>query len=190
MEYLKTTEGEKKIKQLSRGIALLIILEIAVILLQGWQASDSYAHLQVSMQTTKSLTRIEFIVSNALILINTAIVIYIASRFFRKIPLEPLSYLWGIRAGFLVFIVSCFLGEFLLYRYGQSPPNPHHFGLPFTQFASARSNLISLHFLGLHYLQLLPICCYFLRDRLGKFLSLSSTAIYLGACLFFIRLII
>ncbi len=39
LEYLKTTLGEKKIKQVSRWITLLIIIEMVVILLQSWQGS-------------------------------------------------------------------------------------------------------------------------------------------------------
>lgn len=186
MEYLKSTLGEKKIAQISCWVATLILLEMGAISLQSWQMSDNYNHLQFPMQTTQSISSVLHIFSIVTILITTAVLIYIASQFFRKIPLKPLSYLWGIRTGFLMFIFSCFLGGFLLHHYGQVPPDPQHIGFPFAPSSSTRVNLISLHFLGIHFLQLLPISGYFLRDRIGKSFIIFSAVFYLAACLFFL----
>lgn len=182
LEYLKESIGEKKIRQISRWIASLIIIEVIVVMLQSWQASDSYMDLQFSAQTTEYLSKIFHFIGNVTILINTMVAVYICFCFFRNIHLKPFSYLLGIRVGLLVFIVSCILGVFLLGHYGQVPPDPVHIGLPFTHLSSLRSNLITIHFMGIHYLQLLPLCGYFIPDKKGIILILSLAVVYVCLC--------
>lgn len=166
MEYLKGVWGEKKIKTISQWLALLILFEMIVILLQS---ALSYTNMML------------YHLANLFILLNTALLIYIAAQFFRNLSLKPISYLWSIRASFLVFIVSSMIGMYLVQAYGPMLPDNKHFGLPFSQLSSPRQNLISLHFIGLHFLQALPLCCYYLKR--GKTFIFMSVFLYLSICL-------
>jgi len=171
MEYLNGLLGEKRIRLLSWLLCALVLMEMGVIFTQS---------------ITNSLSEPLYHLSNAIIVTNTVVAIYIGLQFFRPLPLKPVIYLWGIRAGFAVFILSCFLGAFLVIRYGQVPPDNSQFGLPFTKFSSTRDILISIHFLGIHYLQLLPLCCYLFEKHLKKGFIFSSVGIYTMVCLLFV----
>ena len=186
MEYLKPMIGEKRLRQASLWIAALILIEMVVIFLQSIQYSDSYAYLQLSEKSTQSISSVLHVMGNAGILANTAVATYIAILFFGKIPLKPSSYLWGIRTGFAVFISSCFLGIFLLLYYGQVPPDHESFGFPFTQFYSARSNLLSLHFFGIHAIQFFPLIGFYFKEQLAHFVICSLLFFYAGNIFFFL----
>lgn len=176
MEYLKGLWSPQKIRAISTFITILILMEMTVIFLQSLQNSH---YLFISKEFDAIASRSLYIAANAIILVNTVIFLYIGIQFFRKIPLEPISYLWSIRSGFVMFTFSAFIGIFLIERYGQMPIDSTHYGIPFTKFSTTRDNLISLHFLGIHYLQLLPLSVYFLQKYAGKIFVLSCTAFYL-----------
>lgn len=174
MEYLKTSLGERWIKCLSWVVSILILSEMGITLMQSLLTSDT------------GIDQHLYILGNLIIVTNTAVATYIGLQFFRKISIKPISYLWGIRSGFIIFILSGVLGAFILRRYGQTPPNPDQYGIPFTNFSSVRDILVSLHFLGIHSLQLLPLCCYFFQKHVGKIFILSSIGTYAIVCMFFI----
>jgi|694.fasta_scaffold11832_2 hypothetical protein len=183
MEYLKGYLGEQKIKMLSRLIVFLIFAELVDIFLQSWLVSDSDYRFQIPTLTIREFSRLLYLLGNGLILVTTSITIYIGLQFFRPLSLKPTLYLWGIRAGFIVFIVSSILGGFLVHKYGQVAADPSHFGIPFTQFVPKRNILISLHFLGIHYLQLIPLCCFYFEKYLKKTFVYSAVGIYFLACI-------
>lgn len=166
LDYLKEVWGEKKIKKISLLLACLILIEMAVILVQS---ALSYTSMTL------------YHLANFIIVLNTALLIYIAMQFFRKLTLKPISYLWSIRASFLIFIISSAIGLYLVQAYGPVVPDNKHFGMPFTQLSSPRQNLISLHFIGLHYLQALPLACYYFKG--GKGFVFMFFSLYLMLCL-------
>lgn len=179
MEYLKPQWSEKKISWISYSIAVLITVEMISILLQSVQYSEGYARLDFSNQTSLSIAATLHVISNLAILVSTAIVLYVAGHFFTNISLRPRPYLWGIRAGFFVFAFSCFIGGFMLHHYGQVPPNHGDFGLPFTHLNSSRSDLISIHFLGIHAIQALPLAGFFLKKQLAYAVIFTLTALFI-----------
>lgn len=188
MEYLKDSLGEKNIRRITWIISILILVEMGVMTIQSWLASNNYYPAYFSKDTITLLGKSLYVLGNAIIIANTAVATYVGIHFFRKNPLKPVSYLWGIRAGFVIFLLGCFLGGFILERYGQVAADTHSYGIPFTHFTSTRDNLISLHFLGVHSLQLLPFCCYFFQKQLGKGFVISSTVFYTAVCIFFISM--
>jgi hypothetical protein len=185
MEYLKPVIGEKRIWIVSVLIASLIVIEMVVIFLQSIQHSEAYTHFQLAENTTETISNILQLISTTAILTNTAIVSYVGILFFRKIPLQPSSYLFGIRIGFAVFLSSCFLGVFLLLYYGKVPPDHEHFGLPLTQLSSMRNNLISLHFFGIHALQLFPLIGYYFKEQISNLVIYGLLVGYVGYTIYF-----
>lgn len=186
MEYLKSTAGESKIRFLTRLIGSLVIVETSIIFIQSWLVSDNYIRINMAANTTEWLSRGLYHLGNAVIVADTFVASFVAMLFFRKIPLTPESYLYGIRTAFVVFILSGFLGAFLIYRYGQLSPDTSSLGIPFTRFSTTRDNLISLHFLGIHFLQVLPFLCFYFQKYLGKQEIMSLAVAYASVCLIFI----
>lgn len=183
LEYLKQTIGEKKIKWITGLIGFFIIVEMVLIFLQSGMSTAAYENLGLSSETTALLSRILYLAANGAIILDTYVAIYAAYYFFKPLSLHPAAYLWGIRAGFVVFIASGLLGGYLVDHYGQMPIDQSELTLPFTHFSTPRNNLISLHFLGIHSLQLIPLCCYYFHRYLGKKTIFSFAFAYIAACL-------
>jgi len=186
MEYLKDVLGNKSIRNLSIALAALSFMEMASIVFESWLTSGSLYSKQISQDTVQWLSRALYLSVNTMIITSAIITGYIGLQFFKPINLKPHAYLLGIRAGFIVFLVSSALGGYLIERYGQMPLDGSHFGIPFTRYGTRRDILISLHFLGIHYLQLLPICCYLFDKYMKKAAIMSSVGIYFLICLYFI----
>jgi hypothetical protein len=186
MEYLKEVLGKKNIQTLSWIISCFIVVEMCLMLAEGWIDSDSFYKPDFSPEALQSISRNLFLITNTLIITSTIIISYIGLQFFKPLSLKPVSYLWSIRAGYAIFILSSVLGSLILQHYGQVSPDPNTLNLPFTQFASKRDLLISIHFLGIHYLQLLPLCCYLFHNQLQKKFILSSIGVYLATFLLII----
>jgi len=176
--YLKDYFSKGKIRLLSWMIAIFVIFEMIVVLIQGWMDSPTYSALHISPSTTHFWVEKLFTLGNLLIFANTGIALYIGMQFFRQIQVEPIDYLWAIRAGFLLFLVSCLLGWFMLIHYGQTLLNPNNLSIPFTHLSTPRNNLLSMHFIGIHLMQLLPILTYYFHRYLGKKFLLSAVVAY------------
>ena len=185
LEYLKGIWGEKNIRRVTWLLLAIISIEIVLVIFQGWVTSVSYMDLHLSNAVTALFSRKLYILANAIIISDSVVILFITFQFFRKIALEPEAYLWSIRAGFVALILSSLLGAFVIAWYGQVPIDPTYYGLPFTRFTN-RDNLISMHFLGIHYLQALPFCCYFFQKYLGKKFILSAMTIFVIGSLFFV----
>lgn len=183
MEYLKKDRGIRWIKGMSSLIAALVTIEMAIIFMQSSVALAGDL-LHISKHTAEVLGRNLFLWGNGIIIANTCVATYIGSQFYRKINLEPVSYLWGIRAGFLIFTLSGLIGIFLIAKYGQTRLDPHQYGIPLLQLSSVRDYLITLHFLGIHCLQAVPFCCYFFQKLAGKTFAISCVGMYV-ACIFY-----
>lgn len=186
MEYLKDTLGEKRIRILSIAIVTLAFTEMLAIVFESWLTSGSIYSIQIPPETAKWLSRALYLAGNTMIITTTIITSYIGLQFFKPISLEPYAYLLGIRAGFVVFAISCTLGGYLIDHYGQMPLDGTHFGIPFMRYGSRRDILSSLHFLGVHYLQLLPLCCYFFHKYMKEVVILSTVGAYFLVCLYFV----
>lgn len=186
MEYLKEVLSKNRIRMLSVAIVFLAVMELSVISFESWLTSGRFYSSQIPPETVSLLSRALFITVNTMIVLTTLITLYIAVQFFKPIALEPYPYLLAIRAGFIVFIASCALGGYLIERYGQVPIDSTDYGMPFASYSSRRDILISLHFLGIHYLQLLPLCCYFLHAYMKKSVIVSAVGGYFIICFLFI----
>lgn len=186
IEYLRGELGERKVGMLIWAIALSVIAEMGLIFTQSWLGSGQFSRLGFSANINATLSSGLFHVTNALIVFNMLIVFYLMLQFFRPIALKPTSYLWGVRGGFVIFILSCFLGLFMLVGYGQVPPDAKHYGIPFTLYSSKFEILTSIHFLGIHYLQLLPLASFYLPRFINKTFVLSNIGLYILVSLFLI----
>ncbi len=183
LHYLKDSLSETTLKAITWMIMIIITLEIMIMLAQSWMASTSYLSLHVPPLLTQSLQEKFYVACNVLILGGTGIAVFIAAQFFKNIQLKPMIYLWSIRVSFVIFILSCFLGILMMTYYGQTNLGSSGLNIPFTQFSTVRSNLISMHFLGIHAIQIIPLITYYSQNFLGKGFLISTVTIYSSVCL-------
>lgn len=181
MEYLKPLWGKNTITLVSIIFATLIMVEMGVIALNSMQDSFGFEDQEID-------ANLKF-VGNVAIIGSSLVVLLIGVFFFGPISVKPDAYLWGIRMGIIVFLLSCLLGVFLRQYFAPSTPTAFHFGFPFTQFSTPRSNLLSLHFFGIHALQLFPLMGWFLNKKLAYALIFTLSFIFVAGTLFFIALL-
>ena len=173
LEYLKDSVSQSALKVISWVVATLMLLDMSLMIIQSWMASESYSSLHISPHVTHMLKDTFHHLNNMFIFTNTVIALLITMFFFQANQLKPRIYLWSIRLSFVIFLLSCSLGSLMLLHYGPLDPDSDNLGIPFTQFTSLRNNLVSIHFLGIHSIQIIPFITYYSRNYLKK-RSLSS----------------
>jgi hypothetical protein len=180
--YLRGSLSATTLKALSWIITVVITLEMVIMLIQSWMSSTSYFSLQVPLAWTQLFLETSSLLGSFLILANTGIALFIGTQFFRSITLQPAMYLWAIRASFAIFLLSCFLGLLIMVYYGPTEANSEDLSIPFTQISIPRNNLISMHFLGIHLMQIVPFMTYYFQNYLGKKFLISTLAFYSLGC--------
>ena len=126
-----------------------------------WQAyRGQLSHFNISTPFTGAM----FALMGIAISIMTIWTAYIGYLFFTKdFPDLPMSYVWGIRIGILLFVIFAFQGglmaSWLQHTVGAPDGGP---GLPLTNWSTGFGDLRIAHFLGMHALQILPLLGYFL----------------------------
>lgn len=176
--YLKDTVSKSTITALTWIITSIISLEMLTMLVQSWMSSSSYLSLGIPHAQSAFIYKKLSLLSDSLIIANTFLTIFVAVQFFRPIQLSPKTYLWAIRASFVIFNLSCILGLTMLLHYGPTSFDTDALNLPFTQLTTLRNNLLSLHFAGIHTMQIIPFAAYYFPNYLGKKFLLSITAVY------------
>ena len=97
------------------------------------------------------------------ILWNTLVILYATLLFFRSSFSLPSAYIWGIRLGFVLFILGSSIGGAMIgaksHNIGVAMGGA---GLPFTNWSVLGGDLRIAHFMGLHALQIIPLSGYLL----------------------------
>ncbi|KIC76420.1 putative membrane protein [Neochlamydia sp. TUME1] len=174
--YLKIST--KMFLAISRLTALLIFMEMLVIVLQSIQGKIYHFSIEQPLTLAICYGMCLYLFSHLLIVANTLIASYILYLFFQPTTLCSPAYLWGIRLGLVIFLLSCLEGGFIAFQdmYWRQGQVLSGWGLPFADYTS-RGYLTSSHFFGLHALQALPVIGYTLRNRLHSQQLLFSIGI-------------
>lgn len=140
-------------KGVSIVIAVSILVESACILLQA--ARGTRSHFNVATDFDAAV----FEIMGVMIGINLLMVFVLLILFSRPTPRQlPSAYLWGIRAGIVLFLVGGAIGGVMIARgahtVGAADGGP---GLPLLDWSTVAGDLRIAHGAALHALQLLPL---------------------------------
>lgn len=152
MNYLA---NEKFVRWISRGIWVIMFLELSLITYQA--ALGKLSHFNIS----SLMDGILFQIMGIAIFLNSVLVFLVFLKF---LPLknQPLGYLMGIKIGMFIFLVAGFEGFAMAANLKHTIGAPDgQAGLPFLGWAKEYGDLRIFHFFGLHALQAMPLVAWF-----------------------------
>lgn len=140
-------------------IAGAMAIEIVLIVMQAIRGTTS--HFNVATPFDSAV----FGLMGTAIIANTAAMALFLWIIRRDTPPHRAGYLWGIRAGLVLFLFGSLQGYVMIANMGHAVPGPDGGpGLPFVNWATDQGDLRAAHFVSLHGLQGLPLLG-FLLDR-------------------------
>jgi hypothetical protein len=146
------------VKWISWAVLVCMVVEILCIKVQAVRGVTS--HFNVATRFDGIL----FSVMGNFILINTLLIGYATVLFWVSNPPLEAAYLWGIRLGFVTFLLGSLVGVVMVMH------NAHSVGvadggagLPLLNWSTVGGDLRAAHFVGMHALQLFPLVGYLLH---------------------------
>jgi hypothetical protein len=135
-----------------------ISAEILCIVLQAARSAQGH-NLTTSFDAAVALT------TNLMIVVDTALVIWLLVIFWRgHYGLTP-AFLWSIRLGILIFLAGNAIGGQMLAHHAHTVGRPDGGpGLPFLNWSTVAGDLRVAHFLSIHAIQVLPIAAFMLEQ--------------------------
>ncbi len=171
--YLHELKNKRATRHFSWMAVIVFLFETIVI---TWQAANGrLSHFNISTP----LYSILFNLMGVAITVLAIWTIVIAFHFFRKREFDaPMSYIWGIRLGLILFVIFSFEGGVMAYKLshtiGAQDGGP---GLPVVNWSKQYGDLRVAHFFGMHSLQILPL--------LGFYVFKTKTQIIIAALIYF-----
>ena len=171
--------AQRSVRRLSRGVALSMAVEMAVIFVQAARGTTSHYN------NSSVLNAILFGLMGVFILVNTLLSAWALYLAWRHRPHGPAGYVWGLRLGLLVFLVGSVLGGFMIQQHQHTVGAPDGGpGLPGLGWSTRAGDLRAAHFLGMHALQALPLLGWALSrwaPRRAALFTWVGAGLYAGA---------
>ena len=171
--------AQRSVRRLSRGVAMSMAVEMAVIFVQAARGTTSHYN------NSSALNAILFGLMGVFILVNTLLSAWALYLAWRHRPHGPAGYVWGLRLGLLVFLVGSVLGGFMIHNHQHTVGAPDGGpGLPGLGWSTRAGDLRAAHFLGMHALQALPLLGWALSrwaPRRAALLTWAGAGLYAGA---------
>lgn len=170
----------RTVRLVSWGTAVVFVGEMACIIMQSARGTTS--HFNVHSPFDGAV----FSLMGLLIMVNTLLVLLMLLLFLR--PSEQLApaYLWGIRAGLLLFFLGSLEGVVMVSNMAHTVGAPDGGpGLPFVNWSTRAGDLRVAHFLAFHALQLLPLAGYLLSRFKPDWPERRQTACVLALALLY-----
>lgn len=154
-------DNQRRVRIYTWMVVIVMIIEQAII---TWQAANGrLSHFNITTPFYRSL----FIVMGIAISVLTAWTGVIGYYFFKQKHFNlPLSYVWGIRLGILLFVLFSFEGGIMASRLSHTVGAPDGGpGLPIVNWSTEFGDLRIAHFIGIHSLQIIPLFGYYIARR-------------------------
>jgi hypothetical protein len=147
----------RTVRFVSWGTSLVFVGEMACIITQAARGKTS--HFNIGSPFDAAV----FSVMGLLIAVNTLLVLLMLLLFLRPSERPAPAYLWGIRAGLLLFFLGSLEGMAMVANMAHTVGAPDGGpGLPFVNWSTRSGDLRVAHFLAFHALQLLPLAGFLL----------------------------
>jgi hypothetical protein len=179
-------DRRRPFKIISRGVT--VVMSIEMVLLYSQAARGVPSHFNLSSVYDAAV----FSLMGAMIYVNLIFDAWAFGLFLVKQPEIPRSYLWGIRLGFLLFLLFALQGQLMIGRMAHSVGVPDGGpGLPLLSWSTTGGDLRIAHALGLHAFQVIPLVGWLslkYRERLSfagshaTAITVSFSIIYAGVC--------
>ena len=146
------------VRFVSWGTALVFVGEMVCLVTQAARGVTSHFNEATPFDAAV------FSTMGMLISFNTLLVAVTLALFFLRTstPLAP-AYLWGIRAGLLLFFLGSLEGMAMISNMAHTVGAPDGGpGLPFVNWSTRSGDLRAAHFLSFHALQMLPLAGFLL----------------------------
>ena len=152
--YLPATKSVQAFVWVTVGVFVFELVYISIKAGQG-----ELSHFNIS----SAFSGMMFSLMGLAISVFTLYTAYIGWLFFTSdFPALPISYVWAIRFGFVIFVIFAFeggmMGSRLSHTVGAADGGP---GLPFLNWSVTHGDLRVAHFIGMHALQLLPLLAFY-----------------------------
>lgn len=159
--YLVYLKNQRAVRTYTWMFVVLMTAEQAAI--SGQAARGVPSHFNIAT----AFDGMVFSIMGLVILTVTLWTLYMDILFFlQKEFTVPMSYVWGIRAGILIFIAACIEGGYMAGRLSHSVGGiDGGAGLPILNWSTQFGDLRVAHFMGLHALQLVPLFGYWISKR-------------------------
>ena len=177
---LQQKDRTSKVRWISYGIAITMVIEMLLI---GFQAGRAQAsHFNFSNYFNETVYRFMGLAIGINFLLN----FYTMLLFYRsQIPLDK-PMLAAVRSGFVLFLLASSVGWIMVaqsgHAVGTTDGGP---GLPFLNWSLESGDLRVAHFLGMHALQILPISAWlfsrFSDNPYFPLVGVIATAAFLAA---------
>ena len=179
-------DRQRPFKRISWGVTILMLLEMALLCSQAARAVPSHFNI------AQPYDAVVFSLMGIMIYLNLLFDGWAFGLFVTKNPPIPPPYLWGIRLGFLLFLIFALQGQLMITRMAHTVGAPDGGpGLPILNWSTTAGDLRIAHALGLHALQIIPLLGWLLckyRERLNfneshaTAFTVSFAIIYAGIC--------
>jgi hypothetical protein len=180
--YLHLLDNKKQVRRYSVMLVIVFIFEMLVI---NWQAANGrLSHFNVSTP----LYGILFSLMGIAISIMAAWTGWIAWLFFRQKKFDaPITYVWAIRLGIILFVIFAFEGGMMASKLSHTVgAQDGGAGLPVVNWSKQYGDLRIAHFFGMHALQILPLLGYFLL-RTKQQVWLAASVYFVGVMALFMQ---
>ncbi|PWU00763.1 MAG: hypothetical protein C5B52_08350 [Bacteroidetes bacterium] len=167
--YLDYLTRKKAVKRYSRFLVFSLFCETSIISLQSARGIRSHFNL------TSPLNSILFNIMGVLIAFFVLYTAYICYLFFKQKQFNlPMVYVWGIRIGLIFFIIFSFEGGVMVRHLGHTVGGEDGGpGIPLLNWSTLYGDLRIAHFLGMHSLQIIPFCAYYITKTKASLIILS-----------------
>lgn len=159
LPYLKAMYP-RSVRFISWSVTIAMVVENVAISFQAARGVRSH------FNESSLFDGLIFSVMGLFIMWNTLVIIYAALLFFRSAYSLPTAYIWGIRLGFVLFMLGSSIGGAMIgvqsHNVGVAMGGA---GLPFINWSVLGGDLRIAHFMGLHALQIIPLAGYLLGSK-------------------------
>ena len=172
MDFLIYHINSKRIRIVcSYFIVVSTLIENGIIFYQSSKGVPS--HYNISSPFNSMLYSLMVISSITFLLTMIFITIVFFSQ--RKMPVSQ-HYCWGIRMGFLVFVIFSIIGVIMMINSSHTIGGPDGgAGLRFLNWSTKYGDLRIAHFMGVHALQIIPFVSYYMFEKKRQVINFSIT---------------